>query len=377
LRCSNKIVVGGDRGNYWLAIVEERWGSIELTAFYPGTGWGDRFPSLFSDDKNHCAMAKRTVLYQICLGLYCFFGSGVVAWAQGNFRPLVDTGDRPVVFAPGVVSTPFEEVAATFTPDGGAVYFAQGTIAMEICFSKKIGDGWAKPHVAAFSGRWGDWDPFLSPDGRQLYFVSNRPLDTTGDNKFKRSTHLWFTDRIGDDGWSAPRCIKDSFNMDGVGNYAPSVSRNKDLCFFSPERDKAGKGRSFYAKWMGDHYDAPTALLLNGDEEVSDPYLAPDESYIIFVSGNDLYISYRRGNGWGMGEKLGPAVNDGSSNYDPTVSADGTTLYFTSTRIRGYYKRDPATLPMDYDALLKEMNGIFNGKGNIFMVAIHVRGGGS
>ena len=67
-------------------------------------------------------------------------------------------------------------------------------------------------------------------------------------------------------------------------------------------------------------------------------------------------------------------VNDGSTIYDPTVSPDGKMLYFTSTRVRGYYKRDPATLPMDYDALLKEMNGIFNGKGNIFMIAIHPSG---
>jgi hypothetical protein len=374
---SNKIVVGGALGNSWRPGVEERRGIIELNAFYPGSAWGYCIPSLFSADKNYCAIPSQTFLFAICFGFCCLLGSCVVASAQGNFRLLVDTGDRPVVFAPGVVSTPFEEVAATFAPDGGAVYFAQGTIAMEICFSKKIDGGWAKPHVAAFSGRWGDWDPFLSPDGRQLYFVSNRPMDTTGDNKFKRSTHLWFTDRLGDDSWSAPRCIKDSFNMDGIGNYAPSISRSKDLCFFSPERDKSGKRKSFYAKWMGDHYDAPTALLLNGDEEVSDPCIAPDESYIIFVSGNDLFISYRHGNGWSTGGKLGAAVNDGSSNYDPTVSPDGKTLYFTSTRIRGYYKRDPATLPMDYDALSKEMNGIFNGKGNIFMIAIHLAGGGS
>jgi Tol biopolymer transport system component len=298
-------------------------------------------------------------------------GLTVVTSAQGNSSSIVDTSDKPVIFAPGVVSSPFEEVAATFTPDASTVYFAQGTISMEICYSKRTAGQWGKPHIAAFSGRWGDWDPFLSPDGRQIYFVSNRPLDTTGENKFKRSTHLWYADRLGEDRWSEPLCLKDSFNMDGIGNYAPTVSRNKDLFFYSPQRDKAGKGKSYFAKWTGDHYGEPKVLLLNGNEEISDPYIAPDESYIIFVSGNDLYISYRHGDSWSAGEKLGPQVNDGSSNYDPTVSPDGKMLYFTSTRIRGYYKRDPKSLPLDYDGLLKEMNGIFNGKGNIFMIAIH------
>ncbi len=310
------------------------------------------------------------LFFSLCFGCCILSGSIGNVSAQGN-AGAIDTGKQPAVFAPGVVSTPFEEVAATFTPDEHTVFFAQGTIAMEICWSRKEQGGWGKPHVAPFSGRWGDWDPFLSPDGRQLYFVSNRPLDTTGDNKFKRSTHLWWTDRLGDNSWSEPHCIKDSFNMDGIGNFAPTVSRNKTLCFFSPQRDPSGKARSYCAAWKGDHYDAPKMLLLKDSEEISDPYISPDESFIIFVNENNLYISYRHGDGWTAGQSLGPQVNDGSSNYDPTVSPDGKMLYFTSTRVRGYYKRDPKVLPMDYDALLKEMNGIFNGKGNILMIPIH------
>jgi Tol biopolymer transport system component len=285
---------------------------------------------------------------------------------------VIDTASRPTVFAPGVVSTPFEEVAATFMPDGNSVYFAQGTISMEVCFSKKTNGQWNKPNVAPFSGHWGDWDPFLSPDGKRIYFVSNRPLDTTTANKLKRTTHLWFADNLGGDKWSEPQYINAPFNLDGIGNYAPTVSRSKDLFFFSPQRDKGGKARSYWAKWLGDHYDEPKVLLLKGDDEISDPYIAPDESYIIFVDGNDLYISYRKGEGWSDGQSLGPQVNSGESNYDPTVSPDGKTLYYTSNRIRGFYKRDPKNLPLTYDGLLQEMNSIFNGKGNILSIPINL-----
>ncbi|WP_431209484.1 TolB family protein [Puia sp. P3] len=139
-----------------------------------------------------------------------------------------------------------------------------------------------------------------------------------------------------------------------------------------PRRDQQGKARSFYVRPLGDHYGQPQPLLLNGDEEVSDPYISPDESYIIFVGGNDLFISYRHDNTWTKGQPLHLHNNDGSSIYDPTVAPDGKTLYFTSNRIAGYYKRDPKSLPLDYDGLLKEMNGIFNGKGNIFMVPLHI-----
>ena len=284
---------------------------------------------------------------------------------------IVDTASRPTVFAPGVVSTPFDEVAATFMPDGNTVYFAQGTIAMTVCFAKKAGDKWVKPNVAAFSGHWGDWDPFLSPDGKRIYFVSNRPLDTTAANKSKRNTHLWYADNLGGDKWSEPKYLNASFNLDGIGNFAPSVSLSKDLFFFSPQRDKSGKAGSYCAKWLGDHYDEPKVLLLKGDDEISDPYIAPDERYIIFVDGNDLYISYRKGDGWSDSQNLGPQVNSGESNYDPTVSPDGKTLYYTSNRVRGFYKRDPKKLPLNYDGLLEEMNGIFNGRGNILSIPIN------
>ena len=82
---------------------------------------------------------------------------------------IIDTNSRAMVFAPGVVSTQFEEAAATFTPDGDTVYFYQGTIYMTICFSKMVDGKWTKPKVAPFSGQWSDWDPFLSPDGKRLF----------------------------------------------------------------------------------------------------------------------------------------------------------------------------------------------------------------
>jgi Tol biopolymer transport system component len=269
-----------------------------------------------------------------------------------NTQPahIIDTNSKAMVFAPGVVSTPFEEAAATFSPDGNTVFFYQGTNYMTVCFSKQVNGKWTKPQVAPFSGKWSDWDPFLSPDGKRLFFVSNRPLESASPGNAPKKSHLWYADRLGGDKWSAPRSITDAFNLDGISNYAPSVSNSGTLFFYSPERDKNGHRKSFYAKWLGDHYDGPKELTLNGDDEVSDPFIAPDESYLIFVSGNDIYISFKQGDDWAAGQKLGPQVNNGDANWDPTVSPDGKILYYTSARVQGFYKRDqqgPALIMMD------------------------------
>lgn len=49
----------------------------------------------------------------------------------------------------------------------------------------------------------------------------------------------------------------------------------------------------------------------------------------------DLYISYRKGNGWSIPQNLGPAVNTSAWESQPCLSIDGKTLYFVSNRDGG------------------------------------------
>jgi len=310
---------------------------------------------------------------RLIAGLLVICSAGFTALCQtAQPNPVIDTASKPEVFAPGIVSTPFEEAAATFSPDGNTVFFYQGTIYNSVCFSKKVNNKWTRPQVAPFSGQYSDWDPFLSPDDKRLFFVSGRPLDDQS-VKPKKRIHLWYADHLAGDTWSAPHLVDAAFNMDSVNNFAPSISSSGTLCFCSRGRDgHAGMG-SYYAKWLGDHYDTPKLLTLFGNEETQDPFIAPDESYIIFVSGDELYISFRQGNDWSSGKKLGPQVNDGDSIWDPTVSPDGKMLYYTSARVNGFYKRDPKGPALNYNDLEKEMQSIFNGRGNILMIPINLK----
>lgn len=54
----------------------------------------------------------------------------------------------------------------------------------------------------------------------------------------------------------------------------------------------------------------------------------------------DLYISYKQGNYWSLPENLGPSVNTRYWESQPSLSADGHTLYFVSNRPGGIGKRD-------------------------------------
>ncbi|WP_419699561.1 hypothetical protein [Mucilaginibacter sp. NFX135] len=302
-------------------------------------------------------------LLLIALCTLCSFGYGQTS--------IIDTGIMPQVFAPGVISTPYSEWSTSFTPDGQTVYSSQGSIYWTIVFSKRQNGQWMKPKVASFSGKFRDTDPFVTPDGKKIFFISNRPPKGKPQDKSLQAEHIWYTDHLPGDAWDTPQQLDSVINLTGISNYAPSVSAKGTLFYCSRRKGLTGM-QSFYAAWLGSHYDKPRQLIIPGVSEIQDPFIAPDESYLVFLSGNDIYISFKQNNNWGQAQKLGPAVNNGDGNSSPYVSADGKTLYYSSNRMQGFYKRDLKKPALNYDELIKENNSLFNSQGNILMIPIHL-----
>jgi hypothetical protein len=92
------------------------------------------------------------------------------------------------------------------------------------------------------------------------------------------------------------------------------------------------------AEYVDGTYKKPKFLgpPFNVDTQDWLPYVAPDESYLIF-SGNskenpnrfDLYISFRDPSGsWGDRIKLGDKINTEGAERFPGVSHDGKIFFF-------------------------------------------------
>ena len=249
-------------------------------------------------------------------------------------RLSIAAGAKSTVFMQDSASAPNQESTPTFVPDGKTVYLANNGA---ICFAKRIADHWTKPQPISFTGKFQDWDPTLTPDGKRLLFVSNRPY-VAADGSSKRGNHLWMSELMAGGGWSEPRHVDSPVNEFGFVNYGPSISASGTICFCSRDRD-GNKGMGAYlCRWAGDHYEKPELLRLNGNESVYDPYIAPDERYILFSSDSALYISYRTRQGWSPGEKLGPQVNDAAKAgmlWGPSISRDGKVLYYNGGTVDG------------------------------------------
>jgi hypothetical protein len=108
-------------------------------------------------------------------------GGGVLSLA-GAARAFVDSNHpyasskpmpEPVIFGDGIISTPDDELNACFAPDGQTLYISKnlGQRMGVIVVSHFTKGKWSTPEVAAFSGRYSDYDPFFSTDGSKIFFI--------------------------------------------------------------------------------------------------------------------------------------------------------------------------------------------------------------
>jgi len=253
----------------------------------------------------------------------------------------------PQVFAPGVISGVEHDTAPAFSPDGRSVWFSRSDATRSTILDSHLVEGgrWSAPRTASFSGRWTDMEPAMSPDGRFLVFVSNRPADGDGpplDGFFMGKSfpggggNLWRVERTAD-GWSAPARLPDIVNAD-PSTFAPSVAADGSLWFMRPV-DGGRRFRLYRAAWRDGGFEAPQPLpFSDGSTNDVDPAVAPDESFVVFGSSRppahdmDLFIAWRTGSTWSAPRHLGDVVNSTGSDAEARLSPDARTLYFSSER---------------------------------------------
>jgi Tol biopolymer transport system component len=239
---------------------------------------------------------------------------------------------RPILFEPGVVSTALPEFAITIAPDGREMYFDRASAdrsSLTIMMTEKTAGGWSAPRVAPFSGSYRDVDPFISPDGRRLYFSSDRPRAASR----VRSLSTWYVERTSG-GWSAPIDPGEPLNSDSL-NVFVSLSRGGTL-LLSSRRD--GHMRVYASRLEGTRWIVPAPVSFGSVAEgVSNAVISPSGRFVVLVldvpnRGSDLFVSCRIGSGWSEPKPLADGVNSRYADFAPAIDPGETTLYFTSER---------------------------------------------
>ena len=121
----------------------------------------------------------------------------------------------------------------------------------------------------------------------------------------------------------------------------PLTRRTEPIYFFSNRRGGKGRFDLYVCRFKDGRYgDAVNLESLNTKSNEWDPFVSPDESYLIFCSTrpgglgmDDLYITFKGADGrWGPAKNMGAEINSPGSENRPYLTHDGKFFFFTSTR---------------------------------------------
>ena len=155
----------------------------------------------------------------------------------------------------------------------------------------------------------------FSPDGKRMHMAKS------------------YKDRIGD-GWSELTSLGPMFDRKDWGIMRLSASAQGTYVFDDYKSgdviriSRLKNGKRLAPQKMGSE--------VNAGEWTAHPFIAPDESYLIWDSerkggfgGTDLYIRYRQKDGsWGPAINMGDKVNSDKQEFYASVTPDGKYILF-------------------------------------------------
>jgi hypothetical protein len=230
--------------------------------------------------------------------------------------------------APGISSDQFES-HATFDPHGTDIYFVRSSPKFEgwrILVSHCGASGWSAPESPAFAGDGVEADPWFTPDGRSLYFISTRSTDGI----HRKDLDIWRVDRAADGHWGTPARLPEPVNSTG-SEWFPRLAPDGWLYFGSSRPGGLGKNDIWRARkdakgvWTAEN----VGPHINTAADEYEPLVAPDGASMIFMADGGFYASKRVGNAWAARVKLPPEINVNGSEIGATLSPSGHTLLFT------------------------------------------------
>jgi Tol biopolymer transport system component len=304
------------------------------------------------------------------LGL-AYLGGYAQAPSSIPVSPTIQLSDTARVFGQGVISNGDFVYDAAFTPDNKTVFFNIATIGFAysaILYSTKIADKWSKPQAVSFTGIYRDNDPFISADGKRLYFSSDRPLP--GKPFVDEQLTYFYVELQGNKIVSEPV----PFNLPLPNGQSPSYlsfANNGNAYFFLRE----GRDADIYmCEFKNGQYLPPVSLPFNSKDFYDiDPMIARDESFIVFLSvnrkgygRNDIWVSFKNGQNWSEPVNMGNKVNSSAQEGFPYLSNDGKTLYFDSVR----EKADRPKSKLTTKAIMDLMHSTKNEMRHIYEISI-------
>lgn len=264
----------------------------------------------------------------------------ITAWLlPGAPAQRVEILDTAELFAPGVASTDYSEVRLTLSPDGRtALWFSRdrpgGAGGYDIWVARRAAKGWQPAEPVPFNSAGRDFDPAFSADGRFVYFCSDRPGGSGGDDVWRVAVQ---GARFGE-----PTNLGPAVNSSGK-EFAPMLSPDGATLLFSSDRPGGAGGHDLYtARRSGAGFAAAQRLpgALNTQANEFDATFLRDGRTIVFARAMDfrtdrvdLFVATSGAHGHDAGTLLPQSVNNDRDSYGAMLDwSDRGRLIFAGQR---------------------------------------------
>jgi Tol biopolymer transport system component len=188
----------------------------------------------------------------------------------------------------------------------------------------------------------------ISPNGLELYFASDR-LGRVGGSGWD-AFDIWVTKRETiDDEWGIPVNLGSTINSSSL-DWGASITADGLELYFESNRPSEFGGGDIYVSTRATIEDGwEQSILLGSPVNTSssdcDPSISADGLVLFFGSDRpggggswDIWMTRRKtkNDPWGEPVNLGVTVNTPVEERGPSISPDGSTLFFNSDRPGGF-----------------------------------------
>ena len=182
-----------------------------------------------------------------------------------------------------------------------------------------------------------DHSPLITVKNNLLIFTSRRPTPKAAKLKDGQYPEKIFYSKKEDGEWTKARLLQMFYKKYDHESAASVSADGSELYLFHNDLE----GKSIYVSYFdGNSWEKPVKLPypINTGADETHASLSADKSTLFFTSnreggygGMDIYMTKRNGDGvWGKPKNLGPNINTELDEDTPILHVDGKTLYFSS-----------------------------------------------
>ena len=228
---------------------------------------------------------------------------------------------------PGISSPEWESHPA-IDPRTGDLWFVRSDAhfsGWRLLASRCAKRGWQPASPAPIAAPGLEADPWFSPDGNSLYFISTRASGKAE----SRALDIWQARRKRDGSWAPPVRLPEPVNSDEA-EWFPRPAADGWLYFGSRRAGGLGKddiwrARSEHGRWRVEN--AGPAINSAGAEYEFQP--SPDGRWALLATDDGLYRVEHGTSGWQRRVRYGADINVTGAEIGPAIGPESSAFLFS------------------------------------------------